>query len=728
MCARFGLEQGILPFLELLGIDPEKAATPPPNIMSGRPTDPVAVVLRNPKSREMELRYPRWGLVPHGSKGPLDRDGKPMINARAETIADLKSFATPFRRRRCIMPMVGFHESSKAERSKHFFTMRDGSPMGVAAIWDYRVLEDGKSLVSCAMITCGPNELVAKVHHRMPAVLRPEDYLRWLDLDLQNPDELSSMLGPMDSGLMDSEFVGMLASAKRAERRAVRRRAGAAVRLGGGTRQDVPRRRLSSTWVVGQFEDVRPKAKDGHVGCAGGSVADPPSLPPTVPASTNPSLAARAIEARLSASHPYSGARPRLNASSTKAAPTRVASPRPRKAARVETWMGATPFGEPHWRQLLARRGPRSPSCSATNPKPPLRNPSTPPQNLVEPGVAERRREVVVQAGGDLRVDAADREPLGHLTRPVERRAPCRRSELERDSHGRSYRKGAEWRSRIQADPLPPLLTAQPCQPVRAMKRIEIGGTIVEVDEARTAEIYEQVHDWCQCDGHTNARMARAEATPPEQAATIAALGLDLRNPYYSSYARGPRPSRRFSRHNDCWVAYGRIVGAGATPRERHGRWGWIRADSDRGRATKDVESLFWSELDKPGLVYIVSSVVVPWLYGEVCGFRSDYVGAECPECGSTWRQTGYLKRRSLIPEWKGLPHLADVLREREKRVFVSFCSTCGRMEHEIVEDRPPFRTKSTLYRDEERRRATYGSNFTIVRKVASTESGVDEQ
>ena len=218
MCARFGLEQGILPFLELLGIVPEDAATPPPNIASGRPTDPVAVVLRNPRSRQIELRYPRWGLVSHKSTGPLDRDGKPLINASAEGIADKWSFDVPFRRRRCIMPMMGFHESSKIEKSKHLFSMADGSCMGVAALWDYRKLDDGKSLVSCTMITTAANDLVAKVHHRMPAILRPEDYLRWLDLDLQDEDELNAMLEPFDPNLMRGEFVGMLASAKKAEK------------------------------------------------------------------------------------------------------------------------------------------------------------------------------------------------------------------------------------------------------------------------------------------------------------------------------------------------------------------------------------------------------------------------------------------------------------------------------------------------------------------------------
>lgn len=88
------------------------------------------------------------------------------------------------------------------------------------------------------------------------------------------------------------------------------------------------------------------------------------------------------------------------------------------------------------------------------------------------------------------------------------------------------------------------------------------------------------------------------------------------------------------------------------------------------------------------------------------------------------WRETGYLKRRSLIPEWKNLPHLAKVLGEREKRVFVSLCLRCGRMEHEVVEDMPPFRRKSTLYRDAVRAHRGRGTNFTIVRTLDQADVG----
>jgi putative SOS response-associated peptidase YedK len=201
MCARFGLEQGILPFLEFLGIAPEDVPPPPPNIASGRPTDPMAVVLRNPKTQRIELRYPRWGLVPHWSKGPIQ--GQPLLNARIETLEEKPAFSKILRLRRCVIPLLNFQESSKSEGKVYRYSMKDGSHFGAAGLWDYRRMDDGSTLVSCAMITCEANELVGRRHHRMPWMLSPEDMHRWLDPTLDDP---VSLFQPMDPSLMLEQF------------------------------------------------------------------------------------------------------------------------------------------------------------------------------------------------------------------------------------------------------------------------------------------------------------------------------------------------------------------------------------------------------------------------------------------------------------------------------------------------------------------------------------------
>ena len=58
------------------------------------PTDPVIAIRQRDGGRE--AGYLRWGLVPHWSKGP--KSSAPMINAKAETLAESRRFARCSRR------------------------------------------------------------------------------------------------------------------------------------------------------------------------------------------------------------------------------------------------------------------------------------------------------------------------------------------------------------------------------------------------------------------------------------------------------------------------------------------------------------------------------------------------------------------------------------------------------------------------------------------------------
>ena len=56
-----------------------------------------------------------------------------------------------------------------------------GSPFGIGGIWENsKDPASGEWVRTFAMITALANELVAQIHDRMPAILRPEDYDRWL--------------------------------------------------------------------------------------------------------------------------------------------------------------------------------------------------------------------------------------------------------------------------------------------------------------------------------------------------------------------------------------------------------------------------------------------------------------------------------------------------------------------------------------------------------------------
>jgi putative SOS response-associated peptidase YedK len=68
--------------------------------------------------------------------------------------------------------------------------MKDGSPFGIAGIWEnWKDPSTGEWVRTFAIITTDANPLVAEIHDRMPAILPPSAYTRWLS-DEPDPRDL----------------------------------------------------------------------------------------------------------------------------------------------------------------------------------------------------------------------------------------------------------------------------------------------------------------------------------------------------------------------------------------------------------------------------------------------------------------------------------------------------------------------------------------------------------
>jgi putative SOS response-associated peptidase YedK len=162
------------------------------------PSQPVAVV---PNDGENKLDYYVWGLIPFWAKDPSI--GNRMINARSETLTEKPSFKSAFRRRRCLIPASGFYEWKAEEGQKTktpmYIQLEDGRPFAFAGLWDRWNSPDGSTVLSCTIITTGPNELVSQIHNRMPVILKPEDYPLWLDPGEPPVEKLSQLLAPYPS-------------------------------------------------------------------------------------------------------------------------------------------------------------------------------------------------------------------------------------------------------------------------------------------------------------------------------------------------------------------------------------------------------------------------------------------------------------------------------------------------------------------------------------------------
>jgi putative SOS response-associated peptidase YedK len=196
VCGRFELHSSPAVVALAFGLPHPPAISPRYNIA---PTQDVPVI-RATKGGARELSQMRWGLVPRWAKDPSV--GVRMINARAETLADKPAFRNAFRWHRCLLPADGFYEWKRGPAgSKQPFRigMRDGAPLALAGLTERWLSPEGEVLDSCTIVTTAANGLIASLHERMPLILAPEDYSRWLD---RSVEDVSDLLSPYPAHAM----------------------------------------------------------------------------------------------------------------------------------------------------------------------------------------------------------------------------------------------------------------------------------------------------------------------------------------------------------------------------------------------------------------------------------------------------------------------------------------------------------------------------------------------
>jgi putative SOS response-associated peptidase YedK len=182
MCGRYVLRSSLAEVTQTFALDsmPDLPLVPRFNIT---PQSQVLAVRMGEAGREcLPLN---WGLVPFWSKSP--RSSTPLINARAETVAEKPSFREAFRRRRCLIPANGWYEwrqSPGGEKQPFLLQVEDAPLFAFAGIWDRWVGKGevaGQILESCAILTTGASAAVSVVHDRMPVIIPPALQAGWLE-------------------------------------------------------------------------------------------------------------------------------------------------------------------------------------------------------------------------------------------------------------------------------------------------------------------------------------------------------------------------------------------------------------------------------------------------------------------------------------------------------------------------------------------------------------------
>ncbi len=168
-----------------------------PHTWNAAPTNQLPVIVENEEG-EREAKLMQWGLIPAWAARQTGKKPLAPINARAETLNDKPMFRNLIKRRRCLVPANGFYEWKNLgdHKQPYYITVPNDPLFAFAGLYEQYTGDQGEPVETYTIITTEPNELMAKLHNRMPAILHPGDEAEWLDPDITDPAQVERLLVP----------------------------------------------------------------------------------------------------------------------------------------------------------------------------------------------------------------------------------------------------------------------------------------------------------------------------------------------------------------------------------------------------------------------------------------------------------------------------------------------------------------------------------------------------
>ena len=178
------------------------------------PTQPILAIVEGervepgsnrPSRRALLLR---WGLIPGFVKDP--KDFPLLLNARAETAIGKASFRAAMRHRRILIPASGFYEwhrppkGSKEKSQAYWVRPKRGGLVAFAGLMETWASADGSEVDTGAILTTDATPGFRHIHDRMPVVIQPEDFSRWLDCKTIEPREVADLMVPPQPDLFEA--------------------------------------------------------------------------------------------------------------------------------------------------------------------------------------------------------------------------------------------------------------------------------------------------------------------------------------------------------------------------------------------------------------------------------------------------------------------------------------------------------------------------------------------
>ncbi len=167
------------------------------------PSQEIAVV-REDEAGVRECVALRWGMIPAWAKDP--KKSHAPINARSETAAGKPTFRQAMSRRRCLVPASGFYEwrGKGGAKQAFYFRMQERELFAIAGIFEVWRGEGGEIIETVALLTSDANPVVAPVHARMPVILAPSNYKRWLDRENRDSASVADLTVPCPADWLES--------------------------------------------------------------------------------------------------------------------------------------------------------------------------------------------------------------------------------------------------------------------------------------------------------------------------------------------------------------------------------------------------------------------------------------------------------------------------------------------------------------------------------------------
>ena len=147
----------------------------------------------------------RWGFVPSWVKDP--NDWSLVFNIRSETAAEKNSFRAALNHRRALVPASGFYEWRREGKNKaqaYWVRPRNGGMVAFGALIETWSGADGSQIDTGGILTTSANALLRPIHERMPVVVQPEDFARWIDCKRYLPREVADIMRPVQEDFFEA--------------------------------------------------------------------------------------------------------------------------------------------------------------------------------------------------------------------------------------------------------------------------------------------------------------------------------------------------------------------------------------------------------------------------------------------------------------------------------------------------------------------------------------------